>query len=329
MVNSFENPKPAFLRRLESLLFAVCLCVIALRCTYLESTIDSAINAKALLGNAAFSLLISSVLIFAAGLWAVITLFRKVPQYRLSGIGFGTAVFSIASVLAILFSTNKSASIISAATIIAPMVMAILLIQIIDSPAKIRILLWVIIALSAVATYQCLDQRNSSNQIMIDSYLQNPQQHLGAVGIAPNTLQHFQYEHRLYSKDVRGFLTTGNSTGSVFLLALFASIALMLDKAARISDKSALPQLLCYCLMTAIIAAGLLATKSKGAISAGVIGICMLGVYLVVGKFLRKYRTAILIICILIAVVGLAVIINYGITNGRLPGGNSMLVRWQ
>lgn len=329
MVNSFENPKPAFLRRLKSLLFAVCLCVIALRCTYLESTIDSVVNANAPLGNTAFSLLISSVLIFTAGLWAVITLFRKVPQYHRSGIGFGAAVFSVASVLAILFSTNKSASIISAATIIAPMVMAILLIQIIDSPAKIRILLWVIIALAAVATYQCLDQRNSSNRAMIDSYLRNPQQHLEAVGITPDTLQHFQYEHRLYSKDVRGFLTTGNSAGSVFLLAFFASIALMLDKAARISDKSAPPQLLCYCLMTAVIAVGLLTTKSKGAISAGVIGICMLGVYLAVGKFLRKYRTAILIICILAAVVGSAVIINYGITNGRLGGGNSMLVRWQ
>ena len=82
----------------------MCLCVIALRCTYLESTIDSVVSVKAPLGNAAFSLLISSVLIFVAGLWAVITLFRKVPQYRRSGIGFGAAVFSVASVLAILFS---------------------------------------------------------------------------------------------------------------------------------------------------------------------------------------------------------------------------------
>jgi tetratricopeptide (TPR) repeat protein len=329
MVSPAENIKPAFLRRLESLLLAVCLCVIALRCTYLESIFGPTTNTNALLTNMAFSLLISSVLIFAAGLWVFTTLCRKIPQYRPSGIGFGLAVFSTASILAIMFATNKSASIISAATLIAPMLMAILLIQIIDSPAKLRILLWVIIALAVAATHQCFDQRFSSNQAMVDDYQQNQQQHLEVIGITPNTLQHFQYEHRLYSKDIRGFLTTSNSTGSFFLLALFASVALLGDKAVRVSDKSALPQLLCYCLMTAIIAAGLFATRSKGAISAGIIGVCMFGLYLVAGRFLRRYRTVILIICIALGVVVLVVVIHYGITNGRLPGGNSMLVRWQ
>jgi len=329
MISPAENPKPAFLRRLESLLLAICLCVIALRCTYLESTLDSTINTNALLTNAAFSLLISSILIFAAGLWAFTVLCRKVSQYRRSGIGFGVAVFFTASVLAIIFATSKSASIISAATIIAPMLMAILLIQIIDSPAKLRILLWVIIAIAVAVTHQCFEQRASSNQAMVDSYQANPQSHLKAIGIVPNTLQHFQYEHRLYSKDVRGFLTTSNSTGSFFLLALFVSLGLLLDKAACSGDKTALPQLICYCLMTAIIAAGLLATSSKGAISAGAIGVCMLGTYLAFGRFLQKYRTAVLILCILLAVIALAVIVNYGFINGRLPGGNSMLVRWQ
>jgi len=32
------------------------------------------------------------------------------------------------------------------------------------------------------------------------------------------------YEHRLYSKDIRGFLLTGNSTASFFLLAAFAAL---------------------------------------------------------------------------------------------------------
>ena len=37
----------------------------------------------------------------------------------------------------------------------------------------------------------------------------------------------------------------------------------------------------------------------------------------------------ILIACLLLAVAGSGMVVNYGLTNGRLPGGNSMLVRWQ
>ncbi|GAH26554.1 unnamed protein product, partial [marine sediment metagenome] len=63
------------------------------------------------------------------------------------------------------------------------------------------------------------------NQGMIDEYEKAPQTLLEPLGITAGTSDHFQFEHRLHSKDVKGFFTTGNSAGSFALFAAFAGIA--------------------------------------------------------------------------------------------------------
>jgi hypothetical protein len=186
------------------------------------------------------------------------------------------------------------------------------------------------------------------------------------------------YEHRLYSKDIRGFLMTSNSSASFFLLAGFAAIGLFIEawcECRRTQTAYALlyyiiifqititglfrifhiegiialvlgisllsiafrnhkhietlMALLCYSLLPVVIFCGLVMTNSKGGNGALAIGLLLLAGISLFGKRLWKYRLAVGVVLLIAIVVGAGVIIGYGVQNGRLPGGNSMLVRWQ
>jgi hypothetical protein len=207
--------------------------------------------------------------------------------------------------------------------------MALLLVQILDSPAKIRLVLFVIVALAAAGSFQSFDQLLTGNQDLIDDYERDPADHIERAGFEPNSFQHMLYEHRLYSKDIRGFFTTSNSAGSFAILATFAAVALFIEKFRnRLKESSYAP--LVYCSIVAVaVAAGLIVTQSKGAIIAAAIAAGFLGVYLAFGGWLSAHRKAVFGVCTAAAVAGLAVMIWYGMSRGYLPGGNSMLVRWQ
>ena len=64
-----KSPKPKALKLFEAVLLIICLSVLALRATYTESPYTSTINTGQLLGNNAFSLLLSATLLFTALAW--------------------------------------------------------------------------------------------------------------------------------------------------------------------------------------------------------------------------------------------------------------------
>jgi hypothetical protein len=75
---------------------------------------------------------------------------------------------------------------------------------------------------------------------MVEDYRQNPGRHLRMLGIEPNSLAQFQYEHRLHSK-IFGLLTTSNSTGTFLLAGIFIAAGLMADAIRHRRNDSVLP----------------------------------------------------------------------------------------
>ncbi len=157
---------------------------------------------------------------------------------------------------------------------------------------------------------------------------------LTPLGIEPGTFQQFLFEHRLYSRGIRGFFTTSNSAASFSLLASFAALALLLQQASdRTGDKSRSISRLYPLAAGVIVLVGLLMTRSKGGIL-GFLGAGVLfGVFSGLRRWLPKHRrtawiAGVAIVLIMSLAVGYAAI-SYGLKHGRLPGGNSMLVRWQ
>ena len=315
---------------LEIILLVLCFCVIALRAMITESP---GMQSTAMAGSphdTAYSLSLSAVLICLFAVWFVIGFCRERFIYRRTGIEVGLCLFCIAAVITFFAASNKRAAITNSATLIAPILMAVLLVQLLDSHSKIKLLLAVIAALGIVQAYQCTEQYFVSNQMTIEQYEENREAVLGPLGIKSGTFAQFLFEHRLYTKGVRGFFTTSNSAGSFSMLATLAAAALIVDKIKNRKHDTSGPVRIIVCALGAVLVIyGFLITRSTGAIIAMLAVTAMLTSFLLYGDWIKKYKKYIFIVLLLLFIVGCGVIVTYGISHDRLPGGNSMLVRWQ
>ena len=314
----------------EYVLLTISLAVIALRTTLTEGLNVQGTAQPINLGDNVYSLSISAVLIFALLAWFAFNLCSGRCQYRFTLIEVGLVLFCLAVLISSTTAANKRAAITNAIIFITPILTAVLLIQILDSPIKIKLVLITIAASAVLCSYQSLDQLISSNQVAIEQYEKAPQTMLAPLGIQPGSFQQFLFEHRLYSQGIKGYFTTSNSAGSFAILAAFAAFALLIDKVKNQKSLTPMPlSTLATALAAAIITAGLLITKSKGAIIAFTIAAVMFAAYLCCPRWIKKHKKLLLVLALLLFISAASAIITYGIKHDTLPGGPSMLVRWQ
>ncbi len=322
--------KPKSLVYLEYILLAVCLSVIALRATLTEGPAMQSTTQAVNLGDTLYSLSISAVLIFSFIVWVVWSFCTGRFVYRPAGIEIALGILCIAAVVAGFAAADKRVAITDVAVFLAPIWMALLLVQILDSQPKVKLVLAVIAALGVVSAYQCAEQFFVSNQVTIEQYQEDPQSLLKPLGIEPGSFQQFMFEHRLYSRGVRGFFTTRNSAGSFALMAFFAAVALWIDKLKnRKADRPARMYLFGAAAVAVAILMSLALTRSKGAIAGLLFAGLLFTALLLFGEWIRIHKKAMLAVCLLLAVAGGWAVASYGLKHGRLPGGGSMLVRWQ
>jgi O-antigen ligase/tetratricopeptide (TPR) repeat protein len=277
-----------------------------------------------------YSLSVSGVLLAAFVYWLVWRLWTGKLSFYSTGIEVGLLLLCAAIVISGFIAPDKRMVITYAALLVTPALMALLLVHVLDSPSKTSALLATIAALGIVNTYEGADQFFSSNQVTIEQYEQNPQSLLEPLGIEKGTLQHFLLEHRLYSKGVRGYFTTRNSAGSFLLMSLFAAAALLVERMERRRLQTIRPAfVLAAAAMVVVILCGLVLTKSKGAILGLLFAAAVLLAYRQFGRWLYAHRRLLLFACAVSIVASVCVVISYGLSHDRLPGGNSMLVRWQ
>jgi O-antigen ligase len=112
-------------------------------------------------------------------------------------------------------------------------------------------------------------------------------------------------------------------------MASFAGLGLCLQVIRKKMPQEIIAAGVCYLLALLLVLAGLFLTGSKGGIGAFVLGVLLLVVLMASGKAIWKRRVLFGIVCLLLIVIAAGFVIHYGIQQGRLPGGNSMLVRWQ
>ena len=315
---------------LEYGLLAVCLGTMAVRCVFTEGMNLQSAAQSITFADSVYGLSMSALLISAFVVWLVYSLCSKRFLYRFSGIEIGLFLFCAAGVVAGLAAEDKRAAITGFTTMFAPMLMAVLLVQILDSAKKIKLLLALIVAVGVVGALYCACQFLWINDIIIEQYQNDPQEILEQLGIQPGSFKQMLFENSLNSKDVRGFFTTGNSAGSFALLACFAAVALFSEKIKnRKADVPLSAGLVAVALAAAVIVFGLIITHSKGAIGTSLIAAVMFVTYLCFGEWLKAHKKTILILCILLVIAGGCAAVLYGLAHDRLPGGSSMLVRWQ
>ncbi|MHC5145739.1 MAG: O-antigen ligase family protein [Planctomycetota bacterium] len=323
-------PKTLYpVRWLDNTLLCIVLGLTVLRTTIIEAPLVEQFQTRLMISSEVVSLLISTILLACLGLWLFAAVVSGRLRWRKTGFGVAACVFILAGVLSAVFASDKRSAVTDLVTLITPVLTGLLLVQLLTSSAKIRLALLLILSVGVAATVQCFDQHAESNEIMVADYEADPDKHLEKMGIEPDSMQHWMYEHRLYSKDIRGFLMTSNSAASFFLFAIFAGLGLCLQSFGRKMTQEKMAACVCYLLALGVVLFGLFLTQSKGGIGAFMLGALLLVVLLVFRRAKWKYRRILGVLVLLLIVVAGGVVIHYGAQHGRLPGGSSMLVRWQ
>jgi len=328
-------PPSSAVRPLSSvLLLGLCLSILALRVTYTESPTAQMLTMPGSLGDTVYSLTLSGLLIFAFVLWLLGSIFTGRLVYRVTGIEIGLAAFGLASVVSAWGASDKREAITQIVTLLGPLFAALLLVQILDHPAKVRVVLVVLVGLGIVSAYQSAEQFFISNAATIEQYEKDPRMLLEPLGIEIGTFQHFLFEHRLYSRGIRGFFTTSNSAASFAILACAAAALLLIQRLRDSKAREVAPRYGLFAALAMILAlAGLFLTQSKGGILAFFTGLALCGLLAGLDRWLPALKQRLPLVLVPLAVLLVAgagyAMIRYGMTHGRLPGGNSMLVRWQ
>jgi len=324
-----DNSKSKAVLLFENILFVCCIVVIALRATSSEAPAPQPSPIQFVINDTVFSLCVSGTLIFAFLLWCLAKLFSGRPPFKITAMGTGLAILITGLILATFYAANKRAAITSAITLLAPILMAVMLAHLLDSHTKIKILLITLASLGVVAAFQSADQFFIENDIIIQQYQDDPDAILQPLGITRNSFNHILLEHRIYSKDVRGSFSTGNSAGSFAILTSFAAIALL---AELLKKRKSFPSLsgnrALAVLILAAVLFGLFITRSKGAISAFLIAVAIFA-FLLRSNRPKLSKNIILAACVIGAIALVPLVAWFGLKFGRLPGGNSMLARWQ
>jgi len=332
MPNAPTKSQPAKSRTIvvfEQVLLALCLCVLALRVTYTESPSGQSGSGWGTSVDTVYSLAVSAVLIFGFIVWLVSGICSGCLVYRRTGIEAGVAAFCVAGVVGVFAASDKRAAVTDLVVLLGPVLMALLLVQVLDSRAKIKLVLAVVAALGVVTAHQCAEQFFRGNQMTLEQYEKDPQSMLEPLGIEPGSFQQFVFEHRIYSKGVRGFFTTRNSAGCFSLLAVFSAVVLLVEKLGNRRGGSSVLTILASVVAAAAILFALVLTRSKGALIGMVLAVGFFVAYLRGGKWLRSHRKGVLLGCLLVLGGAALAVALYGLKHGTLPGGGSMLVRWQ
>lgn len=303
------------------------MCVIALRLSSMENPTIESLSLPGVFYDNLVSVSISSLLIITGAVWFAWRLARG--KYRMSGLEYGILIFIAGCAVSIIAASNRRTAITDSITILSAMVTAVVLSNLLVTAERKKILLFVLAGMAVANVYQCTEQFFSINKLMIEEYKAEPAVQLQKLGIEPGSFEQMLYEHRLYSKDVRGFFTTGNSTGCLLVLAIFCTFAAFDFKIKFSEKKNTLKKLWLPIILLIVLFAGLVETHSKGAIASLIIAGVLLLLSVKFGRFLRRHSGFIIITVVILIITGTVFIIHYGITHNTLPGGNSMLVRWQ
>ena len=304
--------------------------IIMLRVIYTEGPTMQTSNISITASDSLYSLYVSAALFFSFILWLAWSRAGREFVYRPTGIEIGLVIFTVAAVVSGFAASDKRLAINNIVSLFTPILCAILLVQIIDTSAKARLVFVVIAVLGVVSAYQCVDQLLFLNRETAEQFEKNPDSILETLNIEEGSLQYFLLKQRLYADNARAYFTTRNSAGSFLLMAYFAAAALTIDRLLRRrNDRKEQRKYYVGDIIVIILIAAVFLTKSKGAIIGLFFAMALFALYHKFGSRLKNHRKTVLAVFVLIILAGVLVIAWYGLTYDTLPGGNSMLVRWQ
>lgn len=184
----------------------------------------------------------------------------------------------------------------------------------------IRLILALAVAVGLANAVQSFSQVMYLNRAMVQQYHQDPNSFLDHLGIEPNSLQAFLFEHRLTTSAGSGYLTTRNSAGLIIVIALGALAAIWSGLGRKTTEDHKRKYILAVVCTGLVI--GLALTRSK---------IAILGLLAAVGLLSWQAKTNWAIAgrlgSIILAAMGLIAAMLWSAGVMELP--QPVQVRWQ
>ncbi len=267
------------------------------------------------------------ILLAACG-WLVARAVGPPRLYRRTGLGWGAGLVAVAAVVSCCAAGNKRLAINASVDWLCYPLMAITLVQLMHRPWHRRLLLSALLASALVGAGHCLEQRFVGFDETWTHYESIKEEFWARQGVDLDSAKVESFERRIQSREATGFMPHSNVTGSYLVLCGMAAVGLSITRwKGRKTPKNRLSDI-ATSLGAFVILAGVVLTNSLGALIAGLAGIALWAVVVLLGRWIDAHRAKTVVIGWVCAVVGALAGIGYGLYRDALPGW-SLTFRWQ
>ncbi|MBN1765113.1 MAG: O-antigen ligase family protein [Sedimentisphaerales bacterium] len=321
-------------QKFEVILLILCGVIIGVRCQINESfgtgwRVSGPVEGVSI-GSAEIPamMVFSGVIIGVMSAWLIFQAVKGPLRWRKTSLVLPFVFMLAAGILSTWFASNSYRAFIAVIILLAQMILAMLLVQLLDRRWKQKLILCVIAATGITATYRCREEYHFEIPATVDMVEQDVESVLAGQGLEPGTYEAEQFLARVRSRDVGGFFSISNVCASFFVLSIYATLSLLVLGLTNAKTSGDHRPVVWASLALAAQIAGMIITQSKGGIGA-MAGAFAVVVILWLGRRIRvRYWRGIIIFGLVLTVMGVAGITGYGLKQGRLPS-NSMWIRWQ
>ncbi len=313
-------------RVLENIAFFAILLIVSMR-TLLSETYESGLSGISQAVGDVSSLTPATTVMFDVIIWVAAAMVAfavllRGRSWRWTGVEAGWAIMVVAAVLSCCLAGNKRLAINASYDWLTALVLAIALANLLYERRRVVLVLAVVVASGLASATKCGSQLGWEFGDTWQAYQQQKTEFWGRQGIALTDPTVELFERRMLAREATGFLPYSNAQGAGLCLAGFAGIALALLAGRRWAAKA-----MCG-VVAAVILATLVTTGSRGGILAALIGLALVVIGVLTKTRWHQRWRALWAAVWIASVVGVAVVVIWGTTRGRLPG-DSLRFRWE
>ncbi len=249
-------------------------------------------------------------------------------RYRRTGLEWGTALVAVGAVVSCFAAGNKRLAINGAIDWLCGPIAAITLVQLLTRPWRRRILLAAVLASASVQAFQCYSQNLDEFDDTWRHYESIKNEFWARQGVELASGEVALFEARMLAREASGYFTHSNIAGSHLTLCGIVAIGVLLCAIRRAMRGGSWARPVVGALAALWILGAVMLTKSRGAMTAGAVGLLVWLLAWRLRNWLDRHRRKAfgwawaLVAAVLFAMVG------YGVIYDRLPGW-SLTFRWQ
>jgi MFS family permease len=149
------------------------LAIAAMRATFTETPHVEAMGRATALSNEAISLLMSAALLAAPVVWVIVGALAGRLRWRKTYFTGAVGVFCAAGLVGVWLASDKRAALTDLVVTASGPAAGLLAVQLFNGKGKVRLFLWLLLAVGAAATYACYDKMTIANDQLIGEYEKN------------------------------------------------------------------------------------------------------------------------------------------------------------